>query len=115
MSLKSLDAQIRIVIKQFEHADDERPILTYFSGIVQTPIGDSPFYSIWVPATNESTIKIFEEDVQDYVIDCLNKEMNLNNITIDMRDRQGWTDYDIIKQWELMINGIRRPESLLGL
>lgn len=110
MLSKYSEDQIKIIINQFEHADNEKPIFSHFSGIIKTPIGMSVFYSVWVPALGQSTIRIYNKEIKAYIYKKIKSGINLENIDIRIY-KQNWSKDEIKEQWKLMLNQFHLPDD----
>lgn len=96
-------SRIKILINNFEHEDCEKPLTPYLSGIIETPIGRSNFYSTWEPGTNSKTIRISNEEVRKYVLEKIGEGLNLENIEVDLLgDKHDWPNEVAAKHLNIM-------------
>jgi hypothetical protein len=95
---------VKIHINNFDHEDCEKPLSTYFSGIITTPVGDSSFYSVWTPVENKKVIRISKDDVNRFIIDEISKGLELSSIHVELSGNCGWTEQEIQTHWKTMVD-----------
>lgn len=95
---------IKIHINSFDHEDCEKPMSSYFSGIITTPVGSSSFYSVWTPAENKKVIRISRDDINKYVIEQVSKGLELSSINVELSGNCDWTEQEVNSHWKVMVD-----------